>query len=96
MRKFKTLCLAGAAGLAVASAASAQSVAPGAPGDLPTWSSAAKTGAGASYERTTSVNSSPTVQPFGSGFQEPAIAGQLQRRGKERLGNRFPALHVLL
>jgi glucoamylase len=55
MRKFKTLCLAGAAGLAVASGASAQSVvptavAPGAPGDLPTWSSAAKTGAGASYE----------------------------------------------
>src|SRR3990167_5214514 len=50
MRKFKTLCLAGAAGFAVASAASAQSVAPGAPGDLPTWSSAAKTGAGASYE----------------------------------------------
>jgi hypothetical protein len=28
-------------------------------------------GAGASYERTTSVNSSPTVQPFGSGFAVP-------------------------
>ena len=56
MRNLKTFCLAGAAGLALASAAAAQSgaapnaVAPGAPGDLPTWSSAAKTGAGSSYE----------------------------------------------
>ena len=51
MRHFRSFCLAGAAGLALASAASAQSgIAPGAPGDLPTWSSAAKTGAGASYE----------------------------------------------
>lgn len=50
MRILKTLCLSGAAGLALASAAAAQSVAPGAPGDPPTWSSAAKTGAGASYE----------------------------------------------
>ena len=51
MRHFRTFCLAGAAGLALASAASAQSgVAPGAPGAPPVWSSAAKTGAGASYE----------------------------------------------
>ncbi|NBB64770.1 glucan 1,4-alpha-glucosidase, partial [Pseudomonas sp. ODNR1LW] len=51
MRNLKTLCLAGAAGLALASAASAQTgVAPGAPGAAPVWSSAAKTGAGASYE----------------------------------------------
>ncbi|VXB12570.1 glucan 1,4-alpha-glucosidase [Brevundimonas sp. G8] len=50
MRMSKTLCLAGVAGLALASAASAQSVAPGAPGLPPVWSSAAKTGAGASYE----------------------------------------------
>ena len=51
MRHFRTLCLTGAAGLALASAASAQSgVAPGAPGAPPVWSSAAKTGAGTSYE----------------------------------------------
>ena len=51
MRRFQTFCLAGVAGLALASAASAQSgVAPGARGALPNWSSAAKTGAGASYE----------------------------------------------
>ncbi|WP_288758482.1 glucan 1,4-alpha-glucosidase [uncultured Brevundimonas sp.] len=51
MRNLKTFCLAGAAGLALASAAAAQSgVAPGAPGDAPVWSSAAKTGAGSSYE----------------------------------------------
>ena len=51
MRNLKTFCLAGAAGLAFASAAAAQSgVAPSAPGAPPTWSSAAKTGAGASYE----------------------------------------------
>lgn len=51
MRNLRTFCLAGAAGLALASAAAAQSgVAPGAPGTPPTWSSAAKTGAGSSYE----------------------------------------------
>ena len=50
MRDLKTLCLVTAAGVALASAASAQSIAPGAPGDAPTWSTAAKTGAGASYE----------------------------------------------
>ncbi len=51
MRHFRTFCLAGATGLALASAASAQSgVAPGAPGAPPVWSSAAKTGAGSSYE----------------------------------------------
>ena len=51
MRHFRTFCLAGAAGLALASAAAAQpGAAPGAPGAPPVWSSAAKTGAGASYE----------------------------------------------
>ena len=50
MRDLKTLCLVTAAGVALASAASAQSIAPGAPGAAPTWSTAAKTGAGASYE----------------------------------------------
>lgn len=51
MRNLRTFCLAGAAGLALASAAAAQSgVAPGAPGAPPTWSTAAKTGAGSSYE----------------------------------------------
>ena len=51
MRRFRSFCLAGAAGLALASAAQAQAwVAPGAPGAPPVWSSAAKTGVGASYE----------------------------------------------
>lgn len=50
MRTMKLLCLAGAASLALTSAAGAQSVAPGAPGVTPNWSSAAKTGVGASYE----------------------------------------------
>ncbi|KQW82989.1 glucan 1,4-alpha-glucosidase [Brevundimonas sp. Root1279] len=45
-----TRLLCGAAALAFAGTASAQSVAPGAPGDAPTWVNAAKTGAGASYE----------------------------------------------
>lgn len=49
MRIFQTL-LAGAAATALALPAAAQSVAPGAPGDTPTWVNAAKTGAGASYE----------------------------------------------
>lgn len=49
MRIFQTL-LAGAAAAALALPAAAQSVAPGAPGDTPTWVNAAKTGAGASYE----------------------------------------------
>ncbi len=49
MRIFQTL-LAGAAAAALALPAAAQSVAPGAPGDTPTWVNAAKTGAGSSYE----------------------------------------------
>lgn len=49
MRIFQTL-LAGAAAAALALPAAAQSVAPGAPGETPTWVNAAKTGAGASYE----------------------------------------------
>src|SRR5690606_17640213 len=43
------LRLCGLAALAFAAPAAAQ-VAPGAPGDTPTWVNAAKTGAGASYE----------------------------------------------
>lgn len=50
MRTMKLLCLTGAASLALSSVAAAQSVAPGAPGIAPNWSTAAKTGAGASYE----------------------------------------------
>jgi glucoamylase len=49
MRIFKTLILAGAAASALSGAAHAQ-VAPGAPGEAPTWAYAAKVGAGASYE----------------------------------------------
>ena len=49
MRIFQTL-LAGAAAAALALPAAAQSVAPGAPGDTPTWVNAAKTGADSSYE----------------------------------------------
>ena len=49
MRIFQTL-LAGAAAAALALPAAAQSVAPGAPGEPPTWVNAAKTGAGSSYE----------------------------------------------
>ncbi|OYW36060.1 MAG: glucan 1,4-alpha-glucosidase [Brevundimonas sp. 12-68-7] len=59
MRRLTTILMAGSAALALTACASmqaaspspvVQAVAPGAPGDQPTWVNAAKTGAGSSYE----------------------------------------------
>ena len=49
MSIFKSLILAGAAASVLTGAANAQ-VAPGAPGETPTWAYAAKVGAGTAYE----------------------------------------------
>jgi len=60
MRRLTSILMAGSAALAltacaatgadVTAAAAVEAIAPGAPGDPPTWVNAAKTGAGASYE----------------------------------------------